>query len=338
MRANTLSTIRSILLFGETARALDVIGDRWSLLILRDAFLGVRRFEEFCRRTGAARGTLAARLNDLVASGVIYKSVYGASRKRLEYRLTEKGLAIYPVALGMWRWENRWSTEFGLPPRIVHRTCRHSVEPVLACGECNESITLDEISYKAGSATKHTFPHRSGVRRRKAASIGHVGTGIDTALFHTVDTVGDRWTALLIAALFFGLHRYDDISRALGIATNVLADRLRKLLSTGVIKQQLYALKPPRYEYKLTDKGRDLFPFTFALHEWGGRWFPSAFGPSIIFRHRVCDKKLRSRLTCGACGMELDPHDVDIRVDSQPRRSSRHARGGKGKKPLVRRM
>lgn len=338
MRANALSTIRSILLSGETARTLDVIGDRWSLLILRDAFLGVRRFEEFRRRTGAARGTLAARLNDLVAHGVIYKSFYGASRKRLEYRLTEKGLAIYPVALGMWRWENRWSTEFGLPPRIVHRICGHSVEPVLACSECSTPITLKEIGYKAGPATKHTFPQRSTVRRRKASATEHLGTGIDTALFHTIDTVGDRWTALLIAALFFGLRRYDDISEALGIATNVLADRLRKLLSTGVIEQQLYALKPPRYEYKLTEKGRDLFPFTIALHDWGSRWFPSAFGPSIVFRHHVCDKKLRSRLTCAACGLELDPHDVDIRLDMQPRRSARHARGGKGKKPLVRRM
>jgi len=324
--------MRSILLFGETARTLNVIGDRWSLLILRDAFLGVRRFEEFRRRTGAARGTLAARLNALVTNGVIYKSLYGTSRNRLEYRLTEKGLAIYPVALGMWRWENRWSTEFGLPPRIVHRTCAHSVEPVLVCCECNEAIRLDEIDCEAGPATKHTATRRSGVRRRKATSIEHTGAGIDTALFHTVDTVGDRWTALLVVALFFGLHRYDDISEALGIATNVLADRLRKLLSTGVIEQQLYALKPPRYEYKLTEKGRDLFPFTFALHEWGSRWLPSKFGPSIIFRHGVCEKKLRSRLTCGACSMQLDPHDVDISLDVQPRRSGRVTSPARGPK------
>jgi DNA-binding HxlR family transcriptional regulator len=156
-------------------------------------------------------------------------------------------------------------------------------------------------------------------------------------MFHAVDTVGDRWTALLLAALFFGLHRYDDINSALGIATNILADRLRLLLTAGVIEQHLYQDKPPRYEYRLTEKGFDLFPFSLALHEWGARWMPTPHGPSIKMTHIPCDHRLRTRLVCGSCGEAIDPHDVAVVSDEPPRRKRAQSRGGKGKKPLVRR-
>jgi DNA-binding HxlR family transcriptional regulator len=131
-------------------------------------------------------------------------------------------------------------------------------------------------------------------------------------LFHSIDTVGDRWTALLIGALFFGIHRYDDISTVLGIATNILADRLRVLLSAGVIEQRLYQDRPPRYEYRLTPKGLDLFPFMLALHEWGRQWTPCADGPVIRLHHQSCGAQLRSRSTCGSCGEIIDVHDVVI--------------------------
>ena len=132
-------------------------------------------------------------------------------------------------------------------------------------------------------------------------------------MFHSVDTVGDRWTALLVAALFFGLHRYDDINAALGIATNILADRLRRLLAAGVIEQHLYQERPPRYEYRMTAKGWDLFPFTIALHDWGSHWIPSPHGPGLKLRHSPCDHRLRGKMVCGSCGGAIEPHEVQIR-------------------------
>ena len=149
-------------------------------------------------------------------------------------------------------------------------------------------------------------------------------------MFHSVDTVGDRWTALLVASLFFGLSRYDDINAALGIATNILADRLRRLLSAGVIEQRLYQDNPPRYEYLVTKKGWDLFPFTIALHDWGTHWIASPHGPGIKLHHRSCDRRLRGNLVCGDCGETIEPHDVQIHPIQRQRR------GGQGKKPLVR--
>ena len=154
-------------------------------------------------------------------------------------------------------------------------------------------------------------------------------------MFHCVDTIGDRWTALLVGTLLFGLHRYDDINAALGIATNILADRLRRLLAAGVIEQRPYQDHPPRYEYHLTSKGWDLFDFTIAMQEWGTRWVPSPYGPAMLLRHRSCGRRLRSRLVCEACGAEVEAREVQIRGTT--RWPARQRRGGQGKKPLVRR-
>jgi len=141
----------------------------------------------------------------------------------------------------------------------------------------------------------HSYAPPSTSTRRRESTASSSGDGVDTTMFHSVDTVGDRWTALLVGALFFGLHRYDDINAALGIATNILADRLRRLLAAAVIEQRLYQDHPPRYEYHLTDKGWDLLQFTIAMHDWGTHWIPSPHGPGLLLRHRPAGSACASR-------------------------------------------
>ena len=106
-RPRDVETIRDLLRSGEGSRALQCIGDRWSFLLLRDAFLGVRRFEDLRRLTGASRGTLTARLNALVEQGILYRSPYGNAPSRLEYRLTEKGKALNSVLMALLVWGDR---------------------------------------------------------------------------------------------------------------------------------------------------------------------------------------------------------------------------------------
>jgi DNA-binding HxlR family transcriptional regulator len=328
--AARVESIRQLLRSGEVARALQEVGDRWSHLIMRDAFLGIRRFEDLRRRTGASRGTLTARLNAMVESGLLYRRPYGSAPSRLEYRLTEKGLAFYPVALCMWMWENRWGGEYALPPRLVHDACGGTLKPMLVCSSCVQPLRRNELAYRAGPGVRGEGSPASATRRRDGArSSGH---GVDTTMFHCVDTVGDRWTALLLGALFFGLHRYDDINAALGIATNILADRLRRLLAAGVIEQRLYQEHPPRFEYHLTEKGWDLLNFTIAMQDWGTRWMPAPRGAALVLRHDPCGRRLRSKVVCGSCGGDVDPREVRINRAAHAQR-----RGGHGKKPLVRR-
>jgi DNA-binding HxlR family transcriptional regulator len=148
-----VSDTSGLILNSPVARALAIIGDRWAHLILRDAFLGVRRFEEFRRRTGAARGTLASRLKSLVGNGILRRSVYQEAPLRHEYRLTKKGLDLYPMVLAAWAWEVRWDSENRLPPVLTHSRCGQQMHPLFRCRQCQSPISIWDVSYRAGTST-----------------------------------------------------------------------------------------------------------------------------------------------------------------------------------------
>ena len=128
------------------ARTLEVVGERWSLLILRDAFYGVRRFDDFQQELGVARNILTDRLNKLVGHGVLEKSQYEERPPRFEYRLTEKGRDLLPVLLTMMRWGDRWAMTGDAPPvTLTHTTCGNDTHAILTCASCGEELRLGEL-------------------------------------------------------------------------------------------------------------------------------------------------------------------------------------------------
>lgn len=127
------------------ARTLDAIGDRWSLLILRDAFYGVRRFDVFQKDLGVARNILTDRLRKLVDKGVLERRQYEDRPPRFEYRLTERGRDLVGVVLAMMRWGDRWTGGGDAPVSIIHTTCGHVTQPFVACSECHEELRLGDL-------------------------------------------------------------------------------------------------------------------------------------------------------------------------------------------------
>jgi DNA-binding HxlR family transcriptional regulator len=128
------------------ARALSVLGDRWTLLVLRDCFLGARRFEHFEASLGISPNLLSTRLAKLVEHGVLERRPYRERPTRFEYRLTEKGRDLYPVIASLVRWGDRWMAgEDGPPVALVHRTCGHPTTPTLTCSECGERLEAREV-------------------------------------------------------------------------------------------------------------------------------------------------------------------------------------------------
>jgi DNA-binding HxlR family transcriptional regulator len=133
------------------ARGLSVVGDRWTLLVLRECFLGVRRFEELQERLGMARHRLSDRLARLVEHGVLRKAQYQQHPPRHEYRLTDKGLDLYPVLLSLVRWGDRWMDQGKGPPVIYrHQGCGHLTTPLLACSECGEALVARQVTPMVG--------------------------------------------------------------------------------------------------------------------------------------------------------------------------------------------
>src|SRR5437764_13082395 len=119
-----------------------------------------------------------------------------------------------------------------------------------------------------------------------------------------LEVVGERWTLLIVRDLFLGVRRFDDLQRDLGIARNVLRDRLNLLVDEGIVRRRRYQERPERFEYVLTEKGVDLWPVVISLIKWGDRYL-APDGPPRVVRHRECGGEIDDHLSCRRCGTRL---------------------------------
>jgi DNA-binding HxlR family transcriptional regulator len=140
------------------AKTLAVIGDRWTMLVLREAFLRTRRFDEFQRNTGAPRPVLAERLRKLVEDGVLERRPYGNHPDRYEYRLTEMGIDLYPVLVSLVRFGDRWLLDGEEPMMELRHSCGEIIHPELACPECGEWIDAHDMSVADPSRLDERIP------------------------------------------------------------------------------------------------------------------------------------------------------------------------------------
>jgi DNA-binding HxlR family transcriptional regulator len=132
------------------------------------------------------------------------------------------------------------------------------------------------------------------------------------SIARSLELVGERWTVLIIRDAFLGVRRFDDFQRRLEIARNVLQSRLERLVEAGIMRRELYQERPPRYEYRLTRKGVDLWPVVVSLLKWGDR-YAAPDGPPVVLEHRGCGGELDDRRRCLRCGADLEPSDVQAR-------------------------
>jgi DNA-binding HxlR family transcriptional regulator len=147
------------------ARPLSFLGERWALLVVRDLFLGHRRFEEFQDSLGIASNVLSQRLTTLVEEGIVERRRYGEHPERFEYRLTEKGRDLQPVLLAMLAWGDRYTAgEAGPPLETVHEGCGHAFHMVPTCSECGEVVDARNIHSQPG-------PGASDRQRRRHAEL-----------------------------------------------------------------------------------------------------------------------------------------------------------------------
>jgi DNA-binding HxlR family transcriptional regulator len=134
----------------------------------------------------------------------------------------------------------------------------------------------------------------------------------------TLEVIGERWTLLVVRDIFLGIRRFDDIQRDLGVARNVLQDRLEGLVEHGIVVKRQYQERPVRCEYRLTEKGADLWPVLVALLQWGDRHAITGERPMIL-RHRDCGGELDDRRRCTACGADVSVTEAAaVRTGAKP--------------------
>ncbi|MDG1705403.1 MAG: helix-turn-helix domain-containing protein [Porticoccaceae bacterium] len=276
-------------------RALDQIGDKWCLLILQEVFWGVNTFTGMLIGTGASKGVLTDRLNWLQTIDCLRKDT---TARYPVYHLTKKSIELYQNGLMAMVWER---THFSSPAldrvELIHNRCGKPFWPVMQCGHCDKTVDSRDISFKPGPGAG-TDQRATKTRRRSATA---AQSSSKTVYNNLINLLGDRWAANLVALAFHGLKRFDEFNQELPVATNILADRLKRLVNEGVFSQQPYQQSPLRYEYQLTDKGRDLFPYFVTLLSWGNKYCGTEAGDPMLLVHKPCGNPMQAKVRCDQC-------------------------------------
>jgi DNA-binding HxlR family transcriptional regulator len=308
-------------------RALEVVGDTSTLLILEASWIGARRFDDIRERSGLLPTLLSNRLKRLVEARILEKRLYSEKPPRHEYRLTDKGRDLYWTALMMLRWEHRWAPREGkLDIRLRHRTCGQVFEPTPTCLHCKSEISARNVSWTEGPGVgwmAFRYSRRRQQRNAAAERAPH------TALMDEVAQItGDRWASLALRSIFTGLRKFDEICRDTAMATNILSERLSWLIEKGVIELHEYSAVPRRFEYRLTDKGVDYYPVLLMLLQWGDTYYVAPEGPPLLLRHKPDWHDLEPAVTCSSCGEPVLIRDVEYEVLEPPAVDNAFAEAG----------
>jgi DNA-binding HxlR family transcriptional regulator len=133
-----------------------------------------------------------------------------------------------------------------------------------------------------------------------------------------MERLGERWTFLILREAFFGVRRFNQMQRDLGVSKNILAERLRMLVELKILRRHRYRRNPDFYEYRLTDRGLALYPAILAFGQWGDRYLATAGPSSLVLRHRTCGEIADPRVVCSNCGEEISARDIDVERGPAP--------------------
>jgi DNA-binding HxlR family transcriptional regulator len=298
--------------FCSVARTVEILSDAWSFLVLREGFFGTRRFEKFQARLGGSRTTLAKLLRKLTALGLLRKEPYSFRPPRFEYRFTDMGRELYPVMLALLKFGDTWLSGESPPPlKLHHRECGHDCSPLVVCSQCGAEILPRRVHYRDGPGAGSSPREADRIRSRRVSDPAALERGRPCSVARTLLILGDRWTFLILRETFFGIRRYEELRTRLGIATNILRDRLLRLTEQGILAKSLYQESPERFEYRLTEKGRDFYGPFIVMMRWGDKWL-SGRKPPLRLRHRDCGRDFSAVVVCDHCRQELDPRQMDF--------------------------
>ncbi|MBM3383516.1 MAG: helix-turn-helix transcriptional regulator [Betaproteobacteria bacterium] len=300
--APDLALTRDAIASSALSHGLLAVGDRWTSLLLRGAFTGVRRFEDWQSRLGIPRPTLSDRLRKLVALGLLRQRPHQERPRRNAYHLTRRGLGLYGHVLMIWAWERRWgSRRDHLPTRLVHRACGQAFEPVLSCQACGSKTGLADL--RLGLEVNATLLAAAQAAPRSGRMPADPGGEL------VLGQRLDRWTLLIVSALILGCHHFDQLRAVLGIASSVLSRRLASMADSGLLQSHIDLRDGRRTVYRLTPASRDLFAYMACFSTWASRELlrqPSSIRPV----HKDCGRPFAAVATCSACGEPLQPWDV----------------------------
>jgi DNA-binding HxlR family transcriptional regulator len=294
-------------------RTADLVGDAWSWLVMREAVLhGVTRFAEFQTRLGVPRSTLSARLTQLTAAGLLARNTRPQGP---EYHVTDAGRDFLGPLLVAMRWGDQWYFQPDTrPQKGTHTPCGSPLEAVLRCAHCGAVLRVREVTTTPGQPFTH--PPIAAVKgaKRRRPGLELLERNRPCSIARTLMVMGEWWSGLIVRECFFGTRRFDDFQRRLDIAPNILSERLQRLVQLGILAKVADGSWAVRHEYRLTEKGADLYPVPLAIMTWGRRWLGPAESDTTL-THTPCGADLQAVLSCGVCAEPLSRDTVVLTDD-----------------------
>lgn len=288
-------------------RTADVVGDAWSWLVMREAVLhGVTRFAEFQARLGVPRSTLSARLSQLTAAGLLVKR---PRPRGAEYCLTDAGWDFLGCLLVAMRWGDHWSFRLDTrPQKGTHPSCGSPLEAVLRCRECSQVLRAREVTTSPGKPFRAAVGVIQNTKRRRPG-LELLERNGPCSIARTLIVTGEWWSGLIIRECFFGTRRFDDFQRRLDIAPNILSQRLQRLVQLGIITKVADDSWAVRHQYRLTEKGADLYHVPLAILTWGRRWLGAAESDTTLI-HTPCGADVHAVLGCAFCAEPISRQGI----------------------------
>ena len=284
-------------------RMLGQLGDEWTLLVMQQALMGATRYADFQARLPISHSVLSSRLQSLTRDGLLTKQIYQTNPPRDEYLTTPRSRSLWPVLVSIWDWERHWVPGHADDlPAMHHTTCGADFAPQLTCRSCGDAVTEKDVVAQWGpSGSWGRSVPMAATRRRSATDQRHAGQ-----FPQTMSVLGNRWGFALLVAAFVGMSRFTDFQTQLGAPPGSIADRLSIFAGNGV-----FVVANNRY--RLTEKGRALFPVLITALQWAQRWFHAPEGPAVSLTHTACGGRFTAVMTCDQCTRPLRGTQVSAR-------------------------
>jgi DNA-binding HxlR family transcriptional regulator len=276
---------------------LGLLGDEWTLLVIQQALMGATRYGEFQARLPISHSVLSSRLQSLTRDGLLTKRTYQTNPPRAEYLTTARIRSLWPVLVTIWDWERHWVPDHAERlPDMRHTPCSSDFAPQLTCRSCGETVSEKDVVAQWGPSGSWARSVPTAATRRRSAADQRNG---EAGLFpQTMSVLGNRWAFAILVAAFVGVSRFTDFQTQLGAPPGSIADRLSIFVANGVL-----AVADNRY--RLTEKGRALFPVLISALQWAQRWFHASEGAAVVLTHTACGRRFTAVMTCDQCARPL---------------------------------
>ncbi|MCD9199861.1 winged helix-turn-helix transcriptional regulator [Aeromicrobium wangtongii] len=292
-------------------RALVLLGDMWTVRIVRAIFAEQRRFQDLRDSLRISDPVLSRRLRALVDDGLLHTRAYQSNPPRHEYLLTEAGIDLWRVMIALWTWDRTWAGGHHRDAalRLRHHACGHSTRPVFGCGSCG-AIGLTARDVKGVVDDRLLLDVVSRRSRRSTAMSGPIDAS---------GVLGDRWSTLILSDALMGSRRFSEFQSHLKISPVTLTQRLELFVETGMLTRESVTAGGRRQEYRLTPKGIDFFSVTATINSWAARWLSEDGESGLSLTHLACGAELDPQFTCNSCNKPLVRREIGFEGPEEDR-------------------